>query len=118
MGAGLLAAAPVQAQADAPTATVNTGRLNVRAGPSVSYSVITRIAEGTSVSLLARNTTATWVRIRLASGLEGWVNASYLRATAVIGDLPVSHVTTSATPVAAGVGLSGWALFRPKPPAV
>ena len=101
-GALAFSVAPARAADGLPTATVNTGRLNVRTGPGVSYTVVTRIDEGQSVSLLARNSAASWVKIRLANGIEGWVNASYLWASVFIADLPVNGSTTPApTPVPA-----------------
>jgi uncharacterized protein YraI len=84
----------------APTAYVTTGRLNVRTGPGVGYSVITRIDQWQTVTLLARNAATTWVSIRLPNGVEGWVNAHYLQASVPIDSLPV----TGATPAPAVTG--------------
>jgi uncharacterized protein YraI len=91
---------PALASAEAPTATVTTGRLNVRTGPAMSYTVVTRIDEGQSMSLLARNSAASWVKIRLPNAIEGWVNASYIRANIALADLPVNGAP--ATPPATG----------------
>ncbi|MDX1688735.1 MAG: SH3 domain-containing protein [Candidatus Promineifilaceae bacterium] len=73
----------------AATGWVNTGALNVRAGPGVGYSVLTAIPWGTNVSLLGRAAHVNWVKIRLGSGLEGWVNASYLQTNVSVASLPV-----------------------------
>jgi uncharacterized protein YgiM (DUF1202 family) len=98
-------AAPAQAADGLPTAYVNTGQLNVRTGPGVGFSVVTRIDEGQAVSLLARNSAASWVKIRLPNAIEGWVNARYLRADVLLGDLPVNDTSTPApTAVPAATG--------------
>ncbi len=59
------------------SAIVNTGALNLRSGPSVAYEPITTLNKGEIVGLIGRRGSV-WVRIRLDSGLEGWVNASLL----------------------------------------
>ena len=93
-----LAVTPALAAQGRPTAVVKTGRLNGRTGPGVSYSVVTRIDEGTSASL-GRNCAATCVQVHLAGSMEGWVNISCLRAAVLIGDLPVNDpsIPTPAT---------------------
>ncbi|MFW6098153.1 MAG: SH3 domain-containing protein, partial [Chloroflexota bacterium] len=69
--------------------TVNTGRLNVRSGPSIDYRVLTVIDHGTSVTITHRNAASTWVRVILPNGTRGWVNASYLQTNVNIGSLPI-----------------------------
>lgn len=72
-----------------PVATVNTGALNVRSGPGVSSSRVTVIYNGQPVVLLGRWATNNWVKIRLYSGVEGWVNSVYLNTSVPISELPV-----------------------------
>ncbi|MCC6191930.1 MAG: SH3 domain-containing protein [Anaerolineales bacterium] len=79
------------------SATVATGRLNVRTGPGVNYTIVTRIDLGQSMTLTGRNLSATWVRIRLPNSIEGWVSARYIQASIPIADLVVTS-TTSPTP--------------------
>lgn len=73
------------------TATVtNAAYLNVRSGPGVEYNVVSVIARGTVVELAGyRNASATWVKIKLADGVQGWVNASYLTSSYPFADLTV-----------------------------
>jgi len=80
--------APVRAAE--PTGYVNTGRLNVRSGPYHTYAVVVVIDKGQGFTLLGRNTPATWVQIKLPSGITGWVKAAYIKTDAVIGNLPVT----------------------------
>lgn len=73
------------------TATVvNAAYLNVRSGPGVSYNVVTVIARGNVVELAGfRNASATWVKIRLANGVQGWVNTAYLQSSYPFSNLTV-----------------------------
>ncbi|MEK7277620.1 MAG: SH3 domain-containing protein [Chloroflexota bacterium] len=84
---------------DDPVGTVNTARLNIRSAPSASASVVVVVDKGQGVSLFGRNTAATWVQVRLPSGITGWANKFYITTSATISSLPV---TGDATPVAAG----------------
>lgn len=79
---------PTQPPAGA-TGTVNTGALNVRTGPGVNYPAFTTIDYGTNVTLLGRNANATWVKVILRDGRQGWVNASYLITNVPVSGLPV-----------------------------
>ena len=60
------------------SAFVDTGALNVRSGPGVEYEAITVINSGELVGLIGRRALGPWVRVRLDSGLEGWVNSLLL----------------------------------------
>lgn len=73
------------------TATVvRTASLNVRSGPGVSFARVDALGAGTTVELVGRNAPATWVKIRLANGLTGWVNRSYLNSATPFSALPVT----------------------------
>lgn len=74
------------------TGTVNTGALNVRTGPSVGYPAFTTISNGQVVTLLGRNSAATWVKVILHDGRQGWVNASYLITSVPVANLPVINI--------------------------
>jgi uncharacterized protein YgiM (DUF1202 family) len=68
---------------------VNTGALNVRSGPDVSFPSLEVIYQGTRVDLLGRTAGATWAQIRTPAGTVGWVNASLLQSNVPITNLPV-----------------------------
>lgn len=89
------APAYIVSQQTGTTATVNTGALNVRSGPSVVYNVVTVIGQGSTVTLWGRNNDSSWVYIRTSGNLEGWVNSSLLNTSASLSALPV---TTSSVP--------------------
>ncbi len=57
---------------------VDTGALNMRSGPGVEYDSLSVLNMGEIVGLIGRRSLGPWVRIRLDSGTEGWVNSSLL----------------------------------------
>ncbi len=96
------------ASAQAPTATVNTGALNIRSGPGIGYGVVFSVYRGVSMTLLARNADASWVRISLDNGIQGWVNSGYIATSYPLYNLPVDG---SGGPVTAITGtVTSWAL--------
>jgi len=74
------------------TGVVIAGALNVRTGPGVEYPSFTTISNGATVTLLGRNSSATWVKVILVDGRQGWVNASYLSTSIPVINLPVVSV--------------------------
>jgi uncharacterized protein YgiM (DUF1202 family) len=81
--------APGGGPATSNTATVTAYYLNVRQGPGVGYGVITAVPRNTLLQLTGRNTAATWARVTLSSGTQGWVNASYLNSATPVSSLPI-----------------------------
>ncbi|MDX1415511.1 MAG: PA14 domain-containing protein [Candidatus Promineifilaceae bacterium] len=66
---------------------VNARFLNVRSTPETGDNVIAFVAGGQVVTLIGRN--GGWVKVRLPSGLEGWVGGSYLNSGVPLETLPV-----------------------------
>ncbi len=64
--------------------TLESGRLNVRSGPSATYPVIAKALPGEAYFLLGRSADAVWLQIELLepSGEFGWVAAEYITADA------------------------------------
>lgn len=58
-------------------ATVTASTLNVRKGPSTSYSVLSKIHSGANVKILDSNSNG-WYKVELSSGLTGWCDGDYL----------------------------------------
>lgn len=83
-----------------PTAVVATGALNVRSGPSVNFSVLTKVYNGTPMTAIGRNSANTWLKVRLSSGQEGWVNASPVHLNVAISSLPVADAPPPPAPTA------------------
>jgi N-acetylmuramoyl-L-alanine amidase len=82
-----------------PAAVVLTGALNVRSGPGVAYGVNGVVHQGDMVSVIGRNDSGSWVVIQTPSGLEGWVNSSYLQINIPVQSLPVVITDESPSPV-------------------
>ncbi len=89
---------PVVAFVTAPT-------LSVRTGPGAGYDRIGTVSSGEMVTLLGRDSAASWAKIQTASDLIGWVSTYYLRFTTSVYDLPVVAAYNPQASVQAG-GLS------------
>ena len=70
------------------TATVASARLNLRQGPAPTFDIIQVLGQGETLTLLGRNEAATWVQVRTANGVQGWVYAPLIQTSTVIGSLP------------------------------
>jgi uncharacterized protein YraI len=92
--------------AQAPTGIVNTGALNIRSGPGVSYGVITHVYRNTVLSLLSRNADASWVKVATSTGVQGWVNARYILTSYPIAGLPIEGTTGGITGVVTSYALN------------
>lgn len=57
-----------------------THNLNMRSGPSTSYSVITTIPNGTEVSVI-EHTNSSWYKVKLSNGKTGYCSSSYLSSS-------------------------------------
>jgi N-acetylmuramoyl-L-alanine amidase len=79
-------------------AIVNAVTLNVRGGPSTFYGVIGKLSSGTAVNLIGRTADNVWVVVDAPGGLQGWVNSSFVNASIVISNLPISGTIFSAPP--------------------
>lgn len=73
------------------TATINTGALNVRSGPSINNGVTAVVTQGTVVGLIGRNSDTSWVQVRLNNGHVGWINATYILSTTTLNSLPITE---------------------------
>jgi len=74
------------------TATINTYGLNMRSGPSISYTLVGWLARYQVVTMLARVTDSSWVKVVRSDNVQGWVNARYLSTSYPIASLPVEGV--------------------------
>lgn len=85
--------------ATAVTAIVATSgaNLNVRAGPSASDDLITKIANGATVTVSGRNESSAWLQIDLSANAAdtGWVAAQYLQLDSPIDNLPVMAIASN-----------------------
>ena len=54
------------------------GLVNLRIGPGTDSPVVLGVDSGQRVLVLARNQAATWLYIRTADGVTGWMSADYV----------------------------------------
>lgn len=79
-------------------AAINSGRLNVRTGPGITFAVVTSLSYNTQVTLIGKASSGNWVQIRISDGRVGWVNALYLRSYADYNLLPITFDTSIIVP--------------------
>ena len=98
-----------------PTATVTTGALNVRSGPGIGFDVVGVAYQDETLTLVGRNTDISWVQVRLASGVVGWVGNFYIYPHMPLNRLPITDlgageavatVATGALNVRSGPGIA------------
>jgi N-acetylmuramoyl-L-alanine amidase len=75
------------------SAVVITSAINVRSGPGVIYPSAAVVTKDITVALLGRTEDGSWLQVRTASGVVGWVNASNVQANVEIATLPVVEIT-------------------------
>lgn len=56
--------------------TVTASSLNVRSGPSTSYTIVTTVKKNDKVNILQSSNG--WYKIETASGKQGWASSSYI----------------------------------------
>jgi uncharacterized protein YraI len=92
--------------AQAPTGVVNTGALNIRSGPGVSYGVITYVYRNSVLSLLSRNADASWIKVATTTGVQGWVNGRYILTSYPLSGLPIEGAAGGITGIVTGYALN------------
>ena len=94
--------APTETQTPEPVATetatalpaprvVAKAQANLRQGPGTGYPVVGSMAGGEQADVLARNADGTWWQVALASGTEGWVNASLVTANGAVEAVAIAQ---------------------------
>lgn len=85
------------------TATVTTAVLNVRTGPSTSYTRIGTVTENTVLPVLSEQNG--WVQVSLPDGRSAWVSGEYVKITSVKPS-KMARVTTNVLNVRTGPSTS------------
>ena len=78
-----------------PTFLVDSGNVNVRAGPGVNYEVIGAVSEGQSFIITGKNEQGDWLRFQY-QGKEGWV-AAYLMDVQDADDVETAEAEPAST---------------------
>ena len=89
-------AIPIPATGPCSIAPVGASPINVRSGPSTSFSIVTQLAPNTIVPVTGRNPDSSWYEVSI-SGLVGWVSATVVR----IGGNNCGSITIIASPTPA-----------------
>jgi len=63
--------------------------LNLRTGPGTNYEVVLYLHEGTTVLVLGRDATDSWLNVRTSEGQQGWVARQYIANDMPSERLPV-----------------------------
>ena len=71
-----LAMGTTGAFADGKTGTVTVSTLNIRSGPSTSYSIVTKVHQGDKLEILESSNG--WHKVKLSNGKIGWGSGSYI----------------------------------------
>ncbi len=86
-----------------PLPTVQAlGRVNVRSGPAVDYTLLDQLSYLEVRPITGRAQFATWWQIELADGNRGWVSDAFVQVSGYIGLVPIIPVPSLAdgsTPV-------------------
>ena len=94
-----------------PTAVTQPSRMNVRSGPSTNYDVITSVAQGTALRILALSPDGAWYQVHLdGQARPGWLYGNLTKdygPLTTLGRLSKDQIppepTPRPTPVAAAV---------------
>ena len=106
--------APAPSTGTAGTARTTSG-LNFRTGPSTSYSVISVLAQGTTVSTTGTKT-AYWTQITV-NGRTGWVSTAYL-TTGSTATAPAPIIRAGSTSSSWKATAASWAINKANDPNV
>lgn len=89
--------APLPAPAPSTvTATITTPALNVRTGPSTGWSILTRVREFETYTVIGSNGNRSWWQIS-GPGFTGWVSGSYIAFNNDNSAVPVTDGGSSST---------------------
>lgn len=90
---------------DGPTATVDTGALNVRSGPGADFETIAVVYRGDVLLLQGRSSDGRWLQIALGDGDRGWVSVPFVHTAADLTALPVTTGAADASGSATAAAL-------------
>lgn len=94
-------ATPTATPLPKPQAIVSAQEANVRRGPGTGHPVVARLRQGEMVDLIGRNVDGTWWQVALATGEQGWINASLVSTIGPADAVEVAAVIPTPPPAAA-----------------
>jgi hypothetical protein len=94
--------------------------VNVREGPSTTFSAIRALIPGTGVEVLSQNPEGTWYNIKMEDGTEGWISSALVFLEATPTPFPTMTPSPDLTALALGTALPtaliGGGAITPTPP--
>lgn len=90
--ASATAGARATATAASPTGVMATSRGNpfVRAGPGVSYPILTNLSQGETVAVIGRTSDSSWYQLLLPDNVRGWSSSQFFSISGNIGNVPAA----------------------------
>ncbi|CEI73404.1 MULTISPECIES: SH3 domain-containing protein [Romboutsia] len=86
-----LAMGTTGAFADGKTGTVTVSTLNIRSGPSTSYSIVTKVHQGDKLEILESSNG--WHKVKLSNGKIGWGSGNYISVSGSSSNNSSNQVT-------------------------
>ncbi len=84
------------APSSAPSrATTNEHSVNLRSGPGTKYTVLTSLARGAAVSIVAKE--GSWYKVTTTSGKVGWILGGYLAVNGTAAAAPAAAAPAATT---------------------
>lgn len=89
-------------QQTTPDATVKASALNLRSGPGTNYTIITVLRQGETVDVIGQYGSCSWLQVRTAQGVEGWISgaARFVTLHIACADLPATTPSAADAPAA------------------
>jgi uncharacterized protein YraI len=82
-----------------PDAVVSAVTVNVYAGPSEAYDLVTQVPQGTFMEVIGRNSSGDWLTVTTGDGQVGWVSASQLQVNVQVTSVAEAAVPPTPTPI-------------------
>jgi len=79
--------------------------VNLREGPGVTFPLITALRPGTSIEVVATDTSGAWFNVRMDGGDEGWISATLVRLEPTNTPPPTATPSPDLTSLAQGTAL-------------
>ena len=79
------------------TGTVTASSLNIRKGPSTSYSIVGALKNGQSVTITDTDSATGWYKIKTSAGVVGYASNKYIKVDGQVSENTGSNNTTTAT---------------------
>lgn len=92
-------ATPVPTSTPVPDAIVSAAAVNVYAGPSEVYGVVSQIPQGTFMDVTGKNPAGDWLTIATDAGQAGWVPVSQLQVNVQVTGIAEAAVPPTPTPI-------------------